>query len=173
MILTEEMIKDLPLITDEELAAIRVPKKELIRHAVEDFDRELTKDIIEAIDSCNPRIERTIPDISDYISGMSYDNKYFVEKEGIYKETTENDSHRNDTEKFEQTLHLMFGLIIQRTYHLEKEKVLVIAIGKIASKNEVGYIRHFMRRNGYNEFVPPFIHKGQRMLTFEMLKYEG
>lgn len=42
--LTEEMIKDLPLITEEELREIKLPTNELIKIALEDFDRELEKD---------------------------------------------------------------------------------------------------------------------------------
>lgn len=44
MVLTEEMIKDLPLITEEELREIKLPTEELIKIALEDFDRELEKD---------------------------------------------------------------------------------------------------------------------------------
>ena len=44
MILTEEMIKNLPLITEEELREIKIPTEQLIKIALDDFDRELEKD---------------------------------------------------------------------------------------------------------------------------------
>lgn len=44
MVLTEEMINDLPMITEEELREIELPTDELIKIALEDFDRELEKD---------------------------------------------------------------------------------------------------------------------------------
>ena len=43
MILTEEMKRNLPLITDEELRKIRVPKEELIEMAIRDFNKEADK----------------------------------------------------------------------------------------------------------------------------------
>lgn len=39
MILTEEMIKNLPLITEEELREISVPTEELIENAINEFNR--------------------------------------------------------------------------------------------------------------------------------------
>ena len=39
MILTEEMIKNLPLITEEELREISVPKEKLIENAINEFNR--------------------------------------------------------------------------------------------------------------------------------------
>ena len=174
MKLTEEMKKNLPLITVEELKKIRVPKKELIEMAIREFNDELKKDIIEAIDLHNykSRIEGTIPDIGDYISGISYENEDFIEKKGIYKETIETDADNNNIEKIEQTLRLMFGLMIQRTYCLETMGVLVIEIEKSASKNEVGRIRHFMHKIGYDEFAPPLIYKGLRTLAYDTLIYK-
>ncbi|MGN1255029.1 MAG: hypothetical protein ACI4T9_10655 [Prevotella sp.] len=43
MVLTEEMIKNLPLITDEELAEIMVSKEELIETAIQKFNEEADK----------------------------------------------------------------------------------------------------------------------------------
>ena len=40
MILTEEMIKNLPIITDEELNEIRIPTDQLIELTIEEFNRE-------------------------------------------------------------------------------------------------------------------------------------
>ena len=44
MILTEDMKKNLPLITEEELKEIRLSKEEAIRLALEEFDNEFKKD---------------------------------------------------------------------------------------------------------------------------------
>ena len=44
MVLTEEMKKKLPLITEEELKEIRLSKEEAIRLALEEFDNELKRD---------------------------------------------------------------------------------------------------------------------------------
>lgn len=44
MVLTEEMRKKLPLITEEELKEISVSTEELIEMAIRDFDEELEKD---------------------------------------------------------------------------------------------------------------------------------
>lgn len=44
MVLKEEMNNGLPLITEEELREIKLPTDELIKIALEDFDRELEKD---------------------------------------------------------------------------------------------------------------------------------
>lgn len=44
MVLAEEMINDLLLITEEELSEIQLPTDELIRIALEDYDRELEND---------------------------------------------------------------------------------------------------------------------------------
>lgn len=44
MVLTEEMIKDLPLITEEELREIKLPTDDLIKIALDDFDKELESD---------------------------------------------------------------------------------------------------------------------------------
>lgn len=43
MILTEEMKKNLPIITEEELKEIRVPKEELIEMAIREFNDEADK----------------------------------------------------------------------------------------------------------------------------------
>ena len=43
MVLTEEIIKSLPLITEEELKEIRVPKDELIEIAIREFNDEVDK----------------------------------------------------------------------------------------------------------------------------------
>lgn len=45
MVLTEEMIKDLPLITEEELREIKLPTDDLIKIALDDFDKELESDL--------------------------------------------------------------------------------------------------------------------------------
>lgn len=39
MVLTEEMIKNLPLITEEELKEIMLPTDELVEIAIKDFDK--------------------------------------------------------------------------------------------------------------------------------------
>lgn len=44
MVLTEEMKKNLPLITEEELKEIRLSKEELIKRTLESFDRELKEE---------------------------------------------------------------------------------------------------------------------------------
>ena len=44
MILTEEMIKKLPLITEEELREIMLPNDKLVEIALNDFDEQLKKD---------------------------------------------------------------------------------------------------------------------------------
>ncbi len=43
MILTEEMKKNLPLITEEELKEIRLSKDELIEKAIKEFNEEADK----------------------------------------------------------------------------------------------------------------------------------
>ena len=43
MIITEEMTKDFPLIPEEELKEIRVPKEELIERAIREFNIEADK----------------------------------------------------------------------------------------------------------------------------------
>lgn len=45
MVLTEEMIKDLPLITEEELREIKLPTDDLIKITLDDFDKELESDL--------------------------------------------------------------------------------------------------------------------------------
>lgn len=50
MVLTEEMIMNLPIITEEELAELRVPKEELIEIAIREFNDEA--DEIDAIYNC-------------------------------------------------------------------------------------------------------------------------
>ncbi len=44
MILTEEMKKNLPLITEEELKEIMLPTEKLIEIAINDFDEQLRLD---------------------------------------------------------------------------------------------------------------------------------
>ena len=44
MVLTEEMIKNLPLITEEELKEIRLSKEEAIRFALEEFEKGIRED---------------------------------------------------------------------------------------------------------------------------------
>ena len=44
MVLTEEMIKNLPLITEEELKEIMLPTDELVEIAIKDFDEQLKID---------------------------------------------------------------------------------------------------------------------------------
>ena len=44
MILTEEMIKGLPLITEEELKEIILPKEKLIEIAINNFDEQIKLD---------------------------------------------------------------------------------------------------------------------------------
>ena len=44
MVLTEEMIKNLPLITEEELKEIMLPTDELAEIAIKDFDKQLKID---------------------------------------------------------------------------------------------------------------------------------
>ncbi len=44
MVLTEEMIKNLPLKTEEELKEIMLPTDELVEIAIKDFDEQLKID---------------------------------------------------------------------------------------------------------------------------------
>jgi hypothetical protein len=44
MVLTEEMKRNLPLITEEELKEIRLSKEELIKRTLASFDRELKEE---------------------------------------------------------------------------------------------------------------------------------
>ena len=44
MVLTEEMIKSIPLITEEELMEIMLPTDELVEIAIKDFDEQLRID---------------------------------------------------------------------------------------------------------------------------------
>lgn len=44
MILTEKMIKELPLITEEELREIMLPNDKLVEIALNDFDEQLKMD---------------------------------------------------------------------------------------------------------------------------------
>lgn len=68
MVLTEEMIRNLPLITEEELNEIRLSKEEAIRLALEEFDNELEKDGLSNCDdndtmSIEEAKERTIESV--------------------------------------------------------------------------------------------------------------
>lgn len=117
------------------------------------------------------KINGKIPDISDFIKKVSYDNTDFIESQmlglnEVVLKTCDIDTVRN------MFCRKFVGLSNQFQVHWincngEMIGIATIILNKNMSNNIMGEIRHFVQSCGYFECVSPQIQNDKIILVFE------
>ena len=117
------------------------------------------------------RINGSIPDISDFVSKICYDNFDFVKNQKY--DLNEGLIHTYDVDKVKNIVCIKFNLVPDQ-FRIENRggdeslvKLVFILLDKDVSKNVIGDIKHFMSTCGYFLAYPQEIYEEIIVLIFE------
>ena len=152
------------------LKKIILTDKEL-RKVVQDTLNTYIKSNDSSSNGKSGKIYGKIPDVSDFIKKMSYDNTDFIESQmlglnEVLLKTCDVNTVRNMFCRKFVNLSNQFH-IYWMNCNGETIGIASIILDKNISNNMMGDIRHFMQSCGYFEYTTPQIQNGKIVLVFE------